>query len=153
METRKTLMEAIQSHAASVEVEAKEESSSSSFTIIPPLLKIPKEENDPSSVGPKLYVRDDGTVDWDGALQDRAALSNFGTAVWARINGQNPESIVSEDAMVEHNDHVDSTTQKVVTVDIQETDAIRKEKATLDLRILELQDLEMKHTALLNSGA
>ena len=46
-----------------------------------------------SAAGPYLYIRDDGTIDWDGALQDRAALKQFGTSVWARINGQDPESI------------------------------------------------------------
>ena len=41
------------------------------------------EEGSSSSVGsgPKLYIRDDGTVDWEGALQDRAALKKFGGSV------------------------------------------------------------------------
>ena len=47
--------------------------------------------------GPQLYVRDDGTVDWEGALQDRAALRKFGGAVWARINGQTPDDLGDDD--------------------------------------------------------
>merc|ERR1712176_300141 len=50
-----------------------------------PEIRVELPKYDPSSPGPKVYVRDDGTVDWDGALQDRAALQKFGTAVWARI--------------------------------------------------------------------
>jgi hypothetical protein len=45
-----------------------------------------------SGFDPSLYVREDGTIDWDGALQDREALKKFGSAVWSRINGQEPES-------------------------------------------------------------
>ena len=58
-----------------------------------------------SSAGPKLYVRDDGTVDWEGALQDRAALRKFGGAVWARINGQTPDEIgddIDENKNLQH---------------------------------------------------
>jgi len=42
----------------------------------------------PDELDPKLYVREDGTVDWDGALQGGEAAKKFGRGVWARINGQ-----------------------------------------------------------------
>ena len=95
VKTRAALVQTIQSHANEVS-----EEKTSTFSIPIPEIILPKEEDDPSAVGPKLYVRDDGTVDWDGALQDRSALQNFGTAVWARINGLNPE-FVDESVVVE----------------------------------------------------
>ncbi|CAM9176810.1 unnamed protein product [Scytosiphon promiscuus] len=38
-----------------------------------------------------LFVRDDGTVDWDGAIQSGREVARFGQELWDRINGQNPE--------------------------------------------------------------
>lgn len=104
-----------------------------------------------SAAGPYLYIRDDGTVDWDGALQDRAALKKFGISVWARINGQDPESIDEESVHdgTAAESHVD---KNKVTVKIIETDAIREKKATLDKLKLELNFMEKEHTALLNSA-
>eukprot|EP00752_Nemacystus_decipiens_P004120 g3769.t1 len=37
-----------------------------------------------------LFVRDDGTVDWDGAIQSGREVARFGQELWDRINGQNP---------------------------------------------------------------
>jgi hypothetical protein len=139
---RAALMETMKSHVATEEVGEQK------FSIPLPELKIPKEDNNTQGAGPKLYVRDDGTVDWDGALQDKDALRNFGTAVWARINGQNPEFVSEDDLQVEEV----HGSPKPVTVKIDETDEIKREKALLDLREAELRDLEIKHTALLNSG-
>ena len=140
VKTRAALMETMKGHAM-------EEMEDQRFSIIPiPEITLPKEEDDPKAVGPKLYVRDDGTVDWDGALQDRSALQNFGTAVWARINGQNPESLDDEAELVEEH------APKPVTVKIEETEAIRKERDKLRALELELDEMETKHLALLNSG-
>ena len=36
-----------------------------------------EEETEQKQGEPFLYVRDDGTVDWDGALQDRSALKKI----------------------------------------------------------------------------
>jgi len=104
-------------------------------------------------LGPSVYVRDDGTVDWDGALQDRAALKKFGISVWARINGQDPESI-DEDSVGEggsHGERSDSHGSKV-TAKIIETEAIREKKEKLDLLKAELKVMEKEHTKLLNSA-
>lgn len=136
---RGALMETMKGHVAEESVEP--------FSIPLPELKIPKQDNETQGVGPKLYVRDDGTVDWDGALQDRAALKNLGAAVWARINGENPEFVSEDNLKVEAHG-----SPKSVTVKIEETDEISREKAVLDLKKAELRDLEIKHTALLNSG-
>lgn len=95
-----------------------------------------------------VYVRDDGTIDWDGALQDRAALKKFGSSVWARINGMDPES-VDENAVTEVDEH---TSEKKVTVKIVETEEIRKEKARLDGVQEDLKKTQLEHTALLNSA-
>lgn len=142
VKTRAALMETIKGHAMEVTEEQ------TTFSIPIPEITLPKED-DPSAVGPKLYVRDDGTVDWDGALQDRSALQNFGTAVWARINGQNPEFVNENDSEVSA---VEDHSPKPVTVKIEETDAIREEKAALNALKLELDEMEVAHTALLNSG-
>jgi hypothetical protein len=99
--------------------------------------------------GPTVYVRDDGTVDWDGALQDRAALKEFGTSVWARINGQDPD-FIDEDAVNAASSGESHKNQ--VTVKIVETEAIKDKKETLDLLKSELERMEKEHTALLNSA-
>ena len=98
---------------------------------------------------PSLYVREDGTIDWDGALQDREALKKFGGAVWSRINGQDPER--SENG--EGHDLVSSHSQsKAVTAKIEETVAIREKRERLDVLVKELNEMEVEHTKLLNSG-
>lgn len=117
--------------------------------------------------GPMLYVREDGTVDWEGALQDRAALRKFGNAVWARINGQTPDDL-------DEDDDGDSTATKsssnaaaaggggghgsknnsksVVIAKIEETAAIMEARAELNRLIADLNDMEKAHTALLATG-
>jgi hypothetical protein len=98
-----------------------------------------------------VYVRDDGTIDWDGALQDRAALKTFGTSVWARINGQDPES-VDEDSIKDGSAVEGHGGGNQVTAKIVETEAIRDKKETLDLLKSELEQMEKAHTKLLNSA-
>jgi len=101
---------------------------------------------------PSLYVREDGTIDWDGALQDREALKKFGSAVWSRINGQDPEN--SSDMDEEGGGSVgdDFSHGKAVTATIVETEAIRQKKEYLDELRKELYAMEMEHTKLLTSA-
>ncbi len=105
-----------------------------------------------SAGDPLLYVRDDGTIDWDGALQDRAALKKFGTSVWARINGQDEDSVDADAAEAgdSHASHGDG--EKKVTAKIADTDAIREKKEKLNMLKAELKEMDKKHTALLNSA-
>ncbi|CAN0323018.1 unnamed protein product, partial [Phaeothamnion confervicola] len=35
-----------------------------------------------------LFVREDGTVDWDGAIQSGRDVARFGQELWDRINGE-----------------------------------------------------------------
>jgi hypothetical protein len=98
---------------------------------------------------PSLYVREDGTVDWDGALQDREALKKFGGAVWSRINGQDPEA--NDDSRSSSSSHT-VITAKAVTAKIEETDAIREKRELLDALRTELKMMEVEHVRLLNSG-
>jgi len=128
-----------------------------SFSISLPEIRveIPKEDDSAGVGGVKLYVRDDGTVDWDGALQDREALRKFGTAVWARINGRDPELLEKENSDNENglfgsNDH--GSKPKEVTARIEETPRIREERQKLDMLKKELQAMEKAHIALLNSA-
>lgn len=104
---------------------------------------------------PSLYVREDGTIDWDGALQDREALKKFGSAVWSRINGQDPEN--SSEINVEGEGGTafgeEFAHSKPVTAKIVETEAIREKKAYLDELMRELNSMEVEQTKLLNSGA
>jgi hypothetical protein len=123
-----------------------------------------------ASFDPSLYVREDGTVDWDGALQDREALKKFGSAVWSRINGQDPEE-GSEDANTGEgneaaavvvspksvggeagNGSVHHSPTKAVTAKIEETEAIREKREQLNVLMSELQQMEVEHIKLLNSG-
>lgn len=102
--------------------------------------------------GPMLYLRDDGTVDWDGALQDKEALQNFGAAVWARINGQDPTSLEENDDVDETETAATDAKKPTVVAKIEETEVIRELKTQLDQSQAELQAMETKHLALLNSG-
>lgn len=145
------LMEVIKGHQAKLDEKSVEDKDDKPFGLTLPEIELPQfrveiPKDDGQGDGPKLYVRDDGTVDWDGALQDRAALKKFGSAVWARINGQDPESLdkLQVEAEAERN--------RVVTARIEETPAIREEKARLDALSKELADIQSAHTALLNSG-
>ena len=124
-------------------------------------IEIPKEEEASDAAGPKLYVRDDGTVDWDGALQDQAALKNFGTAVWARINGRDPEEVGAEgEEGVEGEEGAEgeeAATKKdeerpAVTAKIEETDEIRRERDLLTSLESEYKDMNTDHLVLLNSA-
>lgn len=112
------------------------------------------ESSKSTTFDPSLYVRDDGTIDWDGALQDREALKKFGSAVWSRINGQDPENKAAggegED-LLPAGDEIHAL-PKVVTAKIAETEAIRMKRNQLEREKLELQRLEAENTRLLNSG-
>lgn len=130
---------------------------------IPELRMMPEDGNTTAtSVGPKLYVREDGTVDWEGALQDRAALRKFGGAVWARINGQTPDDLVEEDdgdadegekKKSAHAGVAHGTEKKAaVTAKIEETVAIREAREELNRLQAQLKGMEKAHTALLASG-
>lgn len=103
-----------------------------------------------SMFDPSLYVRDDGTVDWDGALQDKEALKKFGSAVWSRINGQDPEEANGEEE--EEKEPSLHTHAKAVTAKIDETEAIREKRQELDMLVDKLQRMEIEHTKLLNSA-
>ena len=51
------------------------------------------EEEDHERKGPRplrleLFVREDGTVDWDGAMESGRELAVFGQEVWDRLNGR-----------------------------------------------------------------
>jgi hypothetical protein len=103
--------------------------------------------------GPKLYVRDDGTVDWEGALQDRAALRKFGGAVWARINGQTPDDLGEEtDDETASKGEVAHQTKPAVTAKIEDTPAIQEAREKLAGLQKELKEKEKAHTALVESG-
>lgn len=110
-----------------------------------------EEETNKSTGDPYLYIRDDGTIDWDGALQDRAALKQFGISVWARINGQDADSL-DEDSVDDIAVEPHGNESKRVTVKIAETEAIRNKRELLHQSKKELNDMETEHTALLNSA-
>eukprot|EP00979_Chaetoceros_neogracilis_P004969 scaffold846_cov205-Chaetoceros_neogracile.AAC.4 len=111
---------------------------------------IDEEPKEKDKIEIDLYVRDDGTIDWDGALQDRAALKKFGISVWARINGQDADDL-DEDSV--KTDSVDNSHgDKKVTVKIADTPEIKEKKEKLEILEAELQVMEKSHTALLNSA-
>jgi hypothetical protein len=106
-----------------------------------------------SGFDPSLYVREDGTIDWDGALQDREALKKFGSAVWSRINGQDPE--LSSGINGEEGDASvgeDFSHSKPVMAKIVETEAILEKKQYLEELTRVLHAMEVEQTKLLNSG-
>jgi len=102
------------------------------------------------SIFPKLYVRDDGSVDWDGALQDREALKLFGTSVWARINGKDPDLVNDGDDLDESSEEAHDDNK--VRVQIKETEEILQLRETLEELEAELDTMESSHRKLLNSA-
>jgi hypothetical protein len=126
---------------------------------IPELRMMPQDVVNTTTIsfGPKLYVREDGTVDWEGALQDRAALRKFGGAVWARINGQTPDDLEEVEGELEQEPRKKSSpigTEKkaAVTAKIEETVAIQDARKELNRLQDQLKEMEKAHTALLASG-
>jgi hypothetical protein len=152
VQTRQALMDRMKNSGTDVEEDP--------FSISLPELniEIPKEDESSDTLGPKLYVRDDGTVDWDGALQDQAALKNFGTAVWARINGRDPEEVKEEEAeeassaLTKSGSKEEKKERPAVTAKIEDTEAIRRERDLLCTLEEEYKDIERDHLALLNSA-
>eukprot|EP00546_Thalassionema_frauenfeldii_P012625 CAMPEP_0178910176 /NCGR_PEP_ID=MMETSP0786-20121207/8948_1 /TAXON_ID=186022 /ORGANISM="Thalassionema frauenfeldii, Strain CCMP 1798" /LENGTH=582 /DNA_ID=CAMNT_0020582391 /DNA_START=221 /DNA_END=1969 /DNA_ORIENTATION=+ len=147
LQTRYALMETMKNQGGDVEDDP--------FSISLPQINIDIPKQDESSDGgSKIYVRDDGTVDWDGSLQDKEALINLGSAVWARINGRDPD-VVSDDEVPlkeDENNSSDRQHRKEVTAKIEETDEIRQEKERLSTLQSTLLLLEKEHLALLNSA-
>jgi len=120
-------------------------------TIVTPSMDNNDNDTNKSDLKVKLYVREDGTVDWDGALQDRAALKQFGSAVWARINGMDPQNLSDDDNLSDniaaHAQESDKVTAKII-----ETEAIKQMKAKLDSLTQQLKNMEKDHKALLISA-
>jgi hypothetical protein len=114
-----------------------------------PRMELPKEIDEAASAGPKLYVRDDGTVDWDGALQDQAALRKFGTAVWQRINGRDWEG--GDDGVGDTSLETKSAATQV-TAKVVETPEIKRAREQLDCLKKDLVEMEKGHYGLLNSA-
>ena len=149
--TRETLLEFIK--RSNLDVESHELPFGIQLPEIPEIrVEIPKEEDAASAPGPKVYVRDDGTLDWDGALQDRAALRKFGTAVWARINGQEPTSLDQENEEDDNKPAGSHQHDDEVTAKIQDTPEIRLKRAQLAITSEQLRDQQEIHSKLLSSG-
>ena len=148
IKTRKSLVEVIEKRELAIDTV---EDGKFGLKIPELSVAIPKEEDSSSAPGPKLYVRDDGTVDWEGALQDRAALRQFGSAVWARINGENPASL-DDEAEEGSKEGLPTDESAKVTARIEDTPEIRKARAELNRLQRLYESQEVSHTALLNSG-
>jgi len=103
---------------------------------------------------PELFIREDGTIDWDGALQDREALKKFGITVWARINGRDPETVDEESlaSVGSNNAKDDHGSAEKVTAKIVDTIAIVAKRQRLCELQAQLKTAEVNHTALLNSA-
>ena len=156
LKTRQGLVEIIKGHSEEEEQANIESEGSFGFELpeIPEIrVDIPKEDDSVASAGPRLYVRDDGTVDWEGALQDRVALKKFGGAVWARINGEIPDDLPDEDesesAPMKGNGHGEKS---AVTAKIEETPSIRAARNELNKLQEDLQRKTKAHKKLLSSG-
>ena len=146
IKTRKNLIEVIQGY----EIEIEDDDLHFELTLPELRVELPRETDDMNTTaGPKLYVREDGTVDWDGALQDQAALRKFGTAVWARINGREPETAGAGPANNGESSHGQKT---AVIAQIAETTEIKEAREKLVDLEAELAKMEVQHTGLLNSA-
>ena len=117
-----------------------------------PRMEIPKEDVGEDALSPKLYVRDDGTVDWDGALTSGAALRKFGTAVWARINGRDSmDHAASNETDPIAQSSPEAHAPKEVTAKIVETPEIIEARQRLSILRKQLKEMEREHYKLLNS--
>jgi hypothetical protein len=116
-----------------------------------PRMEIPKEDVGEDALSPKLYVRDDGTVDWDGALTSGAALRKFGTAVWARINGRESMDHHAASNETEINAGAANHGPKEVTAKIVETPEIIEARQRLSILRKQFKEMEKEHYNLLNS--
>ncbi|CAB9506646.1 Leucine zipper-ef-hand containing transmembrane protein [Seminavis robusta] len=148
--TRAQLVNVVRGYKLTLEKE--EDSIDLPFIINLPSIQIQKEENVTQASGPKLYVRDDGTVDWDGALQDRAALQKFGTAVWARINGRDPQTVTDDEDDDTNASGGHHGPEKAVTAKIEDTPQIREARTTLTSSETDLRSMEVAHTKLLRTA-
>lgn len=146
IKTRDQLISVVQGYKLQLE---KTEDSLPFKLKLPSIPQIKKEDNVTAAAGPKLYVRDDGTVDWEGTLQDRAALQQFGTAVWARINGRDPAALGDDEGGDNTNN---GHGQGKVTAKIEETPRIRAARRVLTDLELDLKSAEKQHTELLSSA-
>lgn len=155
LKTRENLVEVLQGHIL------EDQGGEAQFLQMPEIPELRVDVGGESSTsGPMLYVRDDGTVDWEGALQDRAALRKFGSAVWARINGQTPDELDEEEARDDNASQraagatagTEHQSKPAVTAKIEETAAIKEAREELNRLSSELKDMEKAHTALLASG-
>eukprot|EP00520_Triparma_pacifica_P001023 CAMPEP_0118666348 /NCGR_PEP_ID=MMETSP0785-20121206/19162_1 /TAXON_ID=91992 /ORGANISM="Bolidomonas pacifica, Strain CCMP 1866" /LENGTH=530 /DNA_ID=CAMNT_0006560643 /DNA_START=181 /DNA_END=1769 /DNA_ORIENTATION=+ len=90
---------------------------------------------------PAVYLRDDGTVDWDGALQGGEAVKKFGVGVWSRINGRDPGEPEEGEAHKEG-----------AVVKITETPELKEQRTKLEELRTEVAQLEKEYNALLNKG-
>jgi hypothetical protein len=115
-----------------------------------PRMEIPKEDVGEDALSPKLYVRDDGTVDWDGALTSGAALRKFGTAVWARINGRESMDHAASN-QTEISPETANHGPKEVTAKIVETPEIIEARQRLSILRKQFKEMEKEHYNLLNS--
>ena len=156
LDTRANLLEVIKGNNLEIAAEGVKDDFGIKLPEIPEFKMDVRSMKDDTSggnaTGPQLYVREDGTVDWDGALQDRAALKQFGTAVWARINGQDPSKVDEEDSSSPGENTGEGHGKPPVTAKIEDTPAILEARETLDTLSEKYKALQRKHTALLSSG-
>lgn len=106
------------------------------------------------SMGPKLYVRDDGTVDWEGALHNKKALAKFGRTLWARINGQTPDDWTTNSPISPYigTHNATDTFELAVTAEIQDTQAIVNAREVLNKLQMALQNQTKAHRELLHKS-
>ncbi|GMH50793.1 hypothetical protein TL16_g00870 [Triparma laevis f. inornata] len=95
----------------------------------------------PEELDPTVYLREDGTVDWDGALQGGEAAKKFGAAVWSRINGRDPNELEGEEKK-----------EKGAVVKIKETEELKNMREDLDIMSNDIKELDRSYNRLLNSG-
>jgi len=100
-------------------------------------VEVPEELED--VLDPAVYLRDDGTVDWDGALQGGEAVKKFGVGVWSRINGRDPGTEEEE-------------RKEGAVVKITETPELKKMREGLEELKGTVLLLEKEYNILLNKG-
>ena len=100
---------------------------------------------------PTVYLRSDGTVDWDGALEAREAAKKFGVAVWSRINGRDPNEPDGADPR-DGTGQGGAVEKKAVVARVKETKELAAMRQGLERGEVEVAELEKEYNSVLNRG-
>ena len=97
------------------------------------------------SLDPAVYLRSDGSVDWEGVLDGSEVAKKFGVDVWARINGREPNEDSSSSS-------ADNGHKPAAKASIRETPAMKELQEAAEAAEVDVKRLEKEYNDLLAAG-